>query len=527
MHTREVEVLVVGSGFGAAAPALRMASAGFQVLIIEKGADIVPERDFHQTQDPKYLLKYIKTIRGDNVNFTYAEGLGGGSGFYEMASFRAPSKAFEQRDPRGIRLWPSGLSRGVMNPYFATAERMMHVTQIAANRIPKTGLAFSLLMKRLGYSVDRAPYSVRNCAGHSFCVAGCTRGSKVTLHDTYLLPARWAGAEILTNMEALTIYALPHQDGHADHTWSINDIPFRYEVLCRDVLKGETLRIRTKILILGGGTVGTAKLLLGSRRQLPLLSCQVGRNIAVNGTVKSLGILPEGLIEGDMFVGQSHPGVISYEFLEKKGITISTAKPLPVDAVSYANLVLDGESRPHPWWGAPKVELMKLYRRRALVIFALGLTTPTAEVHLRGNGELESRFHLDDVFRAYYHSTLNLLHSIFRRNGARVVNIRIIDGQGNEYPDLHITTAHMTGSCRMADSPVQGVVDSSGEVFNYPGMYITDGASVPSSLAVNPYLTILANAERTADLLVHRYVGHRIRAMKLQSRSRQEKENIA
>ena len=518
---------MVGSGFGAAAPALRMASAGFQVLIIEKGTNIDPGRDFHQTQDPKYLLKYIKTIRGDNVNFTFAEGLGGGSGFYEMASFRAPSKAFEQRDPGGIRLWPAGLSRAIMNPYYETAERMMCVTQIAAGRVPKTGLAFSLLMKRLGYSVDRAPYSVRDCAGHSFCVAGCSRGSKVTLHDTYLLPARWAGAEILTNIEALSISVLFSEDGQAGQKRSIINLPYRYEVLCRNTLNGETLRIRAKILVLGGGTVGTAKLLLRSRLQLRLLSRQIGRNIAVNGTVKSLGILPDGLIEGDMFVGQSHPGVISYEFLEKRGITISTAKPLPVDAVSYANLVLEGETRPHPWWGEPKVELMKLYRRRALVMFALGLTTPAAELHLQRNGELASAFHLDESFRAYYRSTLKLLHSIFRRNGARVVHIRIIDGQGNEYPDLHITTAHMTGSCRMADSPAQGVVDSSGEVFNYPGMYITDGASVPSSLAVNPYLTILANAERMADLLVHRYVGRTIRDMKLQSESKPEKENIA
>jgi cholesterol oxidase len=375
-------------------------------------------------------------------------------------------------------------------------------------------------MKRLGYSVDRAPYAVRGCTGLAFCVAGCTAGAKVTVQETYLDPARHAGAQILTDTEAIDIAPLRDVESN-DHTLrNIRSMPFRYVVRCRDVRTGEVRTIMAKILILGGGTVGTAKLLLNSHRWLPKLSLHVGKNIAVNGTVKTLGILPEGFIEGDMFTGRSHPGVISYEFLSSRGITLSTAKPLPVDAVSYANIVLAGDTRPHPWWGAPKVELMKLYRRRALVLYALGLTTPTAELHRARSGDVQPRFSLDPQFRDYYKSTCDLLHSIFVRNGAQVVMIKIIDGQGSEYPDLHITTAHMIGSCRMADNVKQGVVDVTGEVFNYPGMYITDGAAIPSSLAVNPYLTILANAERVAEFLANWYTRGAARIVREQMEPR-------
>ncbi len=505
MENTHAEVIIIGSGFGAAAPALRLARAGFQVLVLERGAEIVPARDFRQSQDPKYLLRYIKTVRGDNVNFTYGEGLGGGSGFYESVSLRAPSIAFEQKSAEGHRLWPSGFTRASMDPYYETAERMMHVSQIGRDEIPKTGLAFSLLMKRLGYSVDRVPYSIRGCTGRAFCVAGCTQGAKVTVLETYLDPARRAGATIMTDIEALEIVPLPVSETSESPLRRISEIPFRYLIRCRDRKTGGIRLFKAKILILGGGTVGTARLLLGSRRELPRLSSHVGKNIAVNGTVKSLGILPEGFIEGDMFTGRSHPGVISYEFLISRGITLSTAKPLPVDAVSYANIVLEGDTRPNAWWGAPKVELMKLYRRRALVLYALGLTTPTAELRCDRNGNVVPRFSLDGQFREYFESTRELLHSIFVRNGAQVVSIRIIDGQGSEYKDHHITTAHMTGSCRMGDSADRGVVDATGEVFNYPGLYISDGAAIPSSLAVNPYLTILANAERVADFLVSWY----------------------
>ena len=59
----------------------------------------------------------------------------------------------------------------------------------------------------------------------------------------------------------------------------------------------------------------------------------------------------------------------------------------------------------------------------------------------------------------------------------------------------------------MADDPAHGVVDAGGEVFGHPGIYVVDGAAIPSSLAVNTSLTILANAERIADRIVRRGAG--------------------
>ncbi len=57
----------------------------------------------------------------------------------------------------------------------------------------------------------------------------------------------------------------------------------------------------------------------------------------------------------------------------------------------------------------------------------------------------------------------------------------------------------------MADNIELGVVNRNGEMFNMPGLYITDGSAIPSSLAVNPYLTILANSERITDKLIKLY----------------------
>jgi choline dehydrogenase-like flavoprotein len=498
MRIIKTEVLVIGSGFGAAAPALRMTEAGFQVLMLEKGANIVPEEDFRQTSDPQYLLRYLKNISSDTVSFTYAEALGGGSGFYEMVSLRAPSLVFEQTDDEGNRLWPAGIDRSVLDPYYDRAEEMLHVEQIGVDEIPKSGVVFSLLMKNLGYSCDRARYAVKGCVGSGFCVSGCIFGAKQSLHLNYLPLARMSGMEILTETEALSVRTLAGDVRRTRGARNIRTLPYRYEVECRRF--EEPFTVQAKVVILGGGTIGTAGLLMRSREHLPFLSAHVGKNIAFNGSVKAAGLLPEGFIEGDMLSGRSHPGMVSYQFLKSMGVTISCAKPLPLHIVHAARLVLDGETRSPCFWGRAHVDLMKLYRRRMITIYALGLTPPCAEIRSLGD-EVSPSLQLDDRLRSYYNRTKALLHSIFTRNGCKIIHAGMIDDEGTPLKDIRFDTTHMIGSCRMADSKDRGVVDAYGEVFEYPGIYVTDGAAVPSSLAVNSSLTILANAERIASHL--------------------------
>jgi choline dehydrogenase-like flavoprotein len=504
METRQTDVLVIGSGFGAAAPALRLSEAGCRVLIVEKGPDIAPEKDFRQTNDPKYLLHYLKGVSSGSIAFTYAEGLGGGSGFYEMVSLRAPSLAFDLTDGRGRRYWPGGLDRTAMDPYYDIAERMLGVEQIGVEQIPKSGVVFSRMMKNLGYSCDRARYAVRGCLGSGYCISGCIYGAKQSLHMNYIPAAKGAGAEIATGIDALCIRPLLTDHDVLAPRVGMSTCPERYEVECRDASTGRRFAVRAKVVILGGGTIGSAKLLLASAGQMPRLSANVGRNIAFNGSVKAAGLLPEGFIEGDMLSGRSHPGVISYHFLESLGVTISCAKPLPLHAVAAARLTLDGEDRDPDYWGEANVALMKQFRRKMVVLYALGLTRPSATVRLQG-GSVEPVLDVDDELREYYENTKALLHSIITRNGAKIVRITSVDDEGGAREGIRFETTHMTGSCRMAEMKEDGVTDSSGEVFDYPGLFVTDGASIPTSLAVNSSLTILANAERIAARMVKRF----------------------
>ena len=503
MKTHRTDVLVIGSGFGAAAPALRLSEAGLKVTMLEKGPDSGPGR-YRQTQDPKYLMKYLKGLGSEHLDLVYAEALGGGSGFYEMVSLRTPTVAFAQRDADGRLLWPSGVDRGALDPYYDRAEAMLRVEQIRPEDVPRSGQVFALMMSRLGYSCDRARYAVRNCLGSGFCVTGCIYGAKQSLHVNYLPQAAAAGAEIVCDAEALTIRALPAVAVHAQP--ASGPLAPRYAVRCRlGGSKGRVVEYRAGIVVLGGGTVGSALLLLASRAGLPALSDQVGRNIAFNGSVKAAGILPDDLPDGDMYTGRSHPGMISYEFLESRGITISAAKPLPVPMIATARLRMPDASMATGWWGEENVELMGKVRHRLMVLFTLGLTPPVGELTVDAMGAPRlSVSRLPELAR-YERETEELLRSILVRSGCRPVAVDAVTRTGMPQPGTSFSTAHQTGSCRMSDSPRTGVVNAQGEVHGHPGLFVSDGAAIPSSLAVNTSLTILANAERIADGIVARY----------------------
>jgi cholesterol oxidase len=85
---------------------------------------------------------------------------------------------------------------------------------------------------------------------------------------------------------------------------------------------------------------------------------------------------------------------------------------------------------------------------------------------------------------------------------------RLADELGGEFRDSplwflsRVITVHPLGGCPMGRGSEEGVVDSYGEVFGYPGLYVADGSVMPGPVGANPCLTIAALADRSADRIV-------------------------
>ncbi len=483
MNRGRYDAIIVGSGFGAAPPALRLARAGLRVLVLEKGPEIVPARDFRQTQDPHYLLRWFRSVGKGDLGLTYIEGLGGGSGFYEMVTLRAPSQAFEQAW-RGRRLWPERIDRDIMNPWYSLAEREMHTKQIRPEAVPASGRVFARLLRDLGHDCERARYAESGCVNSGFCVTGCIYNAKMGPLTTYIPKAREAGAEYRCEAE---VTGISHAPGGG------------YDVDVRTSTAARLSRLHASILILAAGTVGTARLLLGARRHLGLASGHVGRNIAWNGGVKAAALLAPDLPDGDMFVGRTHAGVICYDFLRSHGVSVSAVKAMPLMIMHSVRLRQNPDD---PFWGQTHVDLMRQFRSRVLALYAMGFAPPAGRLGIGRGGKLTASLDASLELTDYYSRTKDLLRDLFERSGCRPLHLEFVNGEGMPHSGLHAGTAHQVGSCRMADQPEDGVCDMNGQVFGHPGLYITDGSAVPSSLAVNPCLTITANAERvTAGIL--------------------------
>lgn len=75
-----------------------------------------------------------------------------------------------------------------------------------------------------------------------------------------------------------------------------------------------------------------------------------------------------------------------------------------------------------------------------------------------------------------------------------------------------LITAHPLGGCPMGEDHLSGAVDQFGRVFAadgsiHEGLFVIDGAVMPSALGVNPFLTISAFAERAADYKIREMSG--------------------
>jgi choline dehydrogenase-like flavoprotein len=501
-----VDVCIVGSGFGGSILAYYLARAGQKVVVLERG----PRRADSSLQvdiDAKQLTKITHQFLGDGIIVLVGSAVGGGSLVYSGVSLRAPSFVFERKQA-GHRIWPKALSRHTLDPYYQRAEHGLGVHQLSFSEVSRRGGTWALHMNRLGYRVDPLRQATTRCLHCGLCNTGCKFSRKNVVTMNYLHGAERAGAEVRPHSEAIQV--MPADGGYR----VLYGEPDRLSILqpaAPNLLHAK--EIQAKRVILAGGAMGTGGLLVRSRPFLPRLSLQAGSNLSGNGDLALMARLPADPSLPGRGMSMQHRGVamdtVCYEFLKSHGFIIITQHEL-----SPATIV-NGDPD-DLWWGLRKKRMMHSYGSELVGLAVIGvdgspgqiLGNPSSSDEIKATaafGVSAIRFPIDPETRKLWADARRIVSGLVHRMGGEMVDLVL-----NASPDLAESayTAHPVGTARLADSPSIGVADADGEVFGYPGLFVADGAAVPTALGVNPSLTIAAIAERIAHRLVRR-LGHR------------------
>ena len=519
------EVVVVGSGFGGSVTGCRLALAGRSVAILEKGIEWartdfprspleVANRGFWKKNKSYGLIEYKAFKRMDVVQGC---GVGGGSLHYYNVNLRTPPEIFE-RPP-----WPEEVSGPVLDAYYQRAEEMLESKPLEppkGRKLPLKTTAFMNAARAAGRPVEMVPIAVYSgeerkhpisgipqdpCDYSGDCMLGCTQQAKQTLDLNYLPLARKNGAEIHPLHEAIKIEPLGEK-GFRVHFHRLDaDKPGQFEA-------GS---VEAKQVVVAAGTLGSSELLLRCRdfyKTLPALGPNLGMRFSGNGDF-ILGSTSNAQPRIDPSRGPSITAMADFSTPEHKVFIQDTGFPNPLawlleglipTSARFRNLLSVAKTYLVDSLGLKNgridFEIDRLLRGGATShrLPYLGMGTDAADGRLRLNkGWIEldwSHKQSRQVFRQIEDG----FRELSRQLGGKYTPSPLW-----RWPKRKLLTAHPLGGCFMGSSAQDSVVDHRGEVWAYPGLFVADGAVIPTALAVNPSLTIAALAERIAQWMIH------------------------
>lgn len=522
----KTDVIIIGSGFGGAVHACRLAEAGLSVVVLERGRRWAP-KDYPRAPDDAWIYDVDEPHKQngwldlrilDDMWVAQGAGVGGGSLIYANVSIDAK--------PQTLNVgWPSPINAATLAPFYERVADMLRPEVLPDSQLTprfklmqeaaeKTGASDRLRKVDLAVSFDpdgrypdtrpaseEATKTFTNAHGRpqGYCVhagncdIGCKAQAKNTLDLNYLAQAEDAGAEI--RPLSIVSHIVPEGAGYA--------------VVYDDITDGTRHErvVRAKQVVLAAGSLGSTEILFRSRdrfKTLPGISPALGQSWTSNGD-----FLTPAFYQGRTLsptIGPTITAAIDYldgvdnaaqYFVEDGGFPdvlgnavralAAGGRRFSVTARILAKIAkrfddgdpLDGMM---PWFGQSidggdgrlyyGRDWLRPWKKR----LKLDWNPARSERGVGGLIKAHERLSKATGGRAMVPPTW----TIFR----------------------NLVTPHPLGGCKMGAAPSVGVVDHRGEVFGHPGLYVSDGSVFPRPIGLNPSKTIAALAERTAELML-------------------------
>ena len=473
----EADVVVIGSGAGGGVAASILAAAGKRVVVLERAA-MVTEEGFGGPEldglGALFLDRGLAATTDRWISIRAGSAVGGGTVVNWSSSLRAPDVVREEWREAGIA--------DDLDEHYAAIEAEISVTSEESDHNgPNAKLAAGLDALGLPHAV--IPRGVRGCTDCGPCAVGCRIGAKQSALRTTLAAACANGAEILDRSEVRRVLL---EDGRAAG------------VVAR--VPGGEITVRAPLVALAGGSVLSPAVLLRSE----IATATAGRGLHIHPVAAVAGVYDESLSPWSG-VPQS---VMSDAFGEIDGRWGFRMEAAP----THPGLIATG----FPWWNS-RDHRETMTRCDGIAAF-LSLVRDRSEgrISLARDGGVSIQYAPGKADQALLRRASLEMAKVHRAAGAKRLIPLVTpphdwrDGEPFE-PWLEslaarsisanrilLFTAHQMSSCRIGMDPRRSVAGPDGQVHGVPGLYVTDASALPTATGVNPVLSLMALARRTA-----------------------------
>ncbi|MGI8920264.1 MAG: GMC family oxidoreductase [Solirubrobacteraceae bacterium] len=479
-ETLDVDACVIGSGAGGAPVAAELAEGGMRVVMLEEGrwweTDEFTARTRSMTARLYRDAGQVTTVGGTPIVLPLGKGVGGTTVVNSGTCFRTPAGVLELwRERFGL----DALTEQELEPYFRRVERILNVSQVPAELAGANTAVVRRGAEALGWSGDFIYRNAKGCVGSGVCNYGCPTGAKQHVGITYVPRAWAAGATTYTSVRAT----------------GIETSGGRARAVIARTRGGGTLRVRCGHVVVACGAIHTPLLL--SRAGIGARSGELGRNLAIHPATALRAIFEEP-IGLDAGVPQSY----YIDEHGERGIMFEGAAGPP-----------DGIAMSTPGIGAEHRELMRHYAHLSQFGIMVSDSTRGSVSPRLGRPLIHYRLNQRDA-DAFAHG-IRRLTELYWTAGAHTVMVPLgglltlrdgdsgpLEGRRVTARDLQLMAFHPLGTARAGADPASAVVDGDLRVHGTANVHVADASAIPSSLGVNPQITIMALATRLARHLL-------------------------